>query len=83
MKAQKIEDIINQMNSGIQLNPEDMAKRADTFIDRCLSEKEYTLQTLGQEIFNCLNTRVWLQIGMPEALPHVLERIEERMQEGE
>jgi hypothetical protein len=84
------EDILRQMTGGmerphqIQVSKEEMDKKVDTFIDRCLNERNYDLQSLGWEINYMLNpphgsAPVMLQVGMVEVFPLILKRIQERM----
>ena len=65
----------------IQVSKEEVDKRVNIFIERCLKEKDYTLQSLGQDVYYCLSPpqghAVMLQIGMEQVLPLILNRIQE------
>ena len=77
-----INDFMNGMNQQqpqIQISKEELAKKVDIFINRCLDEKGYTLESLRQEVGFVISPlfQGMTQIGMSEILPLVLKRIQE------
>ena len=79
-----VEDIMNHMNGTRPSNHSEVSvEQLDEFINRCMTEKDETLLTLGQALHTRVTRAQMISILEAQILPIVLQRIQQRLNKGE